>query len=169
MTVYSFRDDHTAHATPGHPERPARLEAIRAALNADAELATLLRLQGRPASRTALERIHPSAYLDLLEAFCERGGGDLDLDTYATASSYRIACEVCGDLLALTDAVLRGDERIRPRKTSRPPRSSHAGDGLLPALKRRHRGTARPGVGRRAGADPRHGRAPRQWHAGSVL
>ena len=109
MTVYSFRDDHTAHATPGHPERPARLEAIRAALNADAELVTLLRLQGRPASRTALERIHPSAYLDLLEAFCERGGGDLDLDTYATASSYRIACEVCGDLLALTDAVLRGE------------------------------------------------------------
>ncbi|GAB5537096.1 MAG: hypothetical protein Rubg2KO_33450 [Rubricoccaceae bacterium] len=109
MTVYSFRDDHAAHADPGHPERPARLDAIGAAIDADAELANLLRLQGQPASRLALERIHPSAYLDLLETFCDRGGGDLDVDTYATASSFRVARASCGDLLAITDAVLRGE------------------------------------------------------------
>ena len=109
MTVYSFRDDHTAHASPGHPERPARLFAIREAIEADAKLASLLRLRGQAASRTALERVHPAPFLDLLETFCDRGGGDLDVDTYATASSYRIALETCGDVLAITDAVMRSE------------------------------------------------------------
>ena len=111
MTVTSFRDDHSLHAAPGHPERPARLAAVRDAIAADAELASLLRLRGQPASREALERVHPPAHLDLLQTFCETGGGDLDVDTYATADSFRIAREACGDLLAITDAVLRGEAR----------------------------------------------------------
>lgn len=109
MTVYSLCDDHAAHAAAGHPERPARLDAVRDAIEADVALAPLLRLHGPHASRTALERIHPPAYLDLLETFCERGGGDLDVDTYATAHSYRLAAKTCGDLLTITDAVLRGE------------------------------------------------------------
>ena len=109
MTVTSLRDDHSLHAAPGHPERPARLVAVRDAIAADAELAALPRLFGQPASREALERVHAPAQLDLLQAFCAAGGGDLDVDTYATADSYRIAREACGDLLAITDAVLRGE------------------------------------------------------------
>ena len=109
MTVFSLRDDHATHAAPGHPERPARLAAVREAIEADAELAALLRVQGPSAPRTALERVHDPAYLDLIETFCDRGGGDLDVDTYATASSFHLACKSCGDLLAITDAVLRGE------------------------------------------------------------
>ena len=109
MTLLSLRDDHAAHASPGHPERPARLDAVRDAIQADAVLSGLLRLQGQPASRQALERVHAPAYLDLTEVFCTSGGGALDVDTYATPDSYRIAREACGDLLAITDAVLRGE------------------------------------------------------------
>ena len=109
MTGLSFRPGHRRHADPGHPERPARLDAVAAALEADAVLRALPRVGGGPASREALERVHLPAYLDVLEAFCTGGGGALDVDTYATADSWRVARQACGDLLALTDAVLDGE------------------------------------------------------------
>ena len=108
MTGYTFRDGHAAHAEPGHPERPARLEAVRERLRRDGGLDGLVRLQGRAAPRAALERVHDPAYLDLLQAFCADGGGALDVDTYATAASWDVASRSCGDLLALVDAVCGG-------------------------------------------------------------
>lgn len=111
MTVYSFRDDHTAHRAAGHPERPARLAAVRERLDADPRLGGLLHLRGQEASREALERVHDPAYLDLLDAFCADGGGLLDVDTYATPASARVAREACGDLLAIVDAVAAGRAR----------------------------------------------------------
>ena len=109
MTALTVLADDARPAQPGHPDRPARMAAIRNALDADPVLAALPRLRGLPASREALERVHDPAYLDLLEAFCERGGGDLDVDTYATPGSLAVVREGCGNLLALVDAVCGGD------------------------------------------------------------
>lgn len=108
MTGFSLRPDHARHAEAGHPERPARLDAVARAIELDAALGTLARVEGEAASRADLERVHLPAYLDVLEAFCARGGGALDVDTYATAASYDVASQACGDLVALTDAVLDG-------------------------------------------------------------
>ena len=44
MTALWVQDDDAAHAQPGHPERPARLAAVRDALAADDGLAALPRL-----------------------------------------------------------------------------------------------------------------------------
>ncbi|WP_420454877.1 histone deacetylase [Rubrivirga sp.] len=109
MTALTLLADDARHAQPGHPERPARLAAIRHAIAADPVLAALPRLSGGPVSRRALERIHDPAYLNLVETFCDRGGGDLDVDTYATPDSLRVATEACGNVLALVDAVCRGE------------------------------------------------------------
>ncbi len=109
MTAVTLLADDARHAQPGHPERPARLAAIRDALAADPVLAALPRLAAESAPRRALERVHDPAYLDLVEAFCADGGGDLDADTYATAGSFRVATEAAGGVLALVDAVCRGE------------------------------------------------------------
>ncbi|MEM1116283.1 MAG: histone deacetylase [Bacteroidota bacterium] len=111
MTTISLQDGHAAHAQPGHPERPARLDAIRTAIETDPVLAALPRLSGFPASVDDLARVHPEAYLDLVETFCATGGGQLDADTYATAASWDVARQACGDLLALVDAVCTGGAR----------------------------------------------------------
>ena len=108
-TAITFRDDHARHAERGHPERPDRLRAVQAALDADPALSGLRRIWGTPASRTALERVHLPAYLDLVETFCATGGGHLDADTYATPASWDVATGTCGDLLALVDAVCEGE------------------------------------------------------------
>ena len=113
MTLYSLRDDHALHAQRGHPERPARLEAVRQRLSADPALApalgaALTQASGALATREQLERVHAPAYLDALAAHCQTGGGMLDVDTYATAHSYRVAGEAAGDVLHLTERVVSG-------------------------------------------------------------
>ena len=109
MTVLAVQADDAAHAQPGHPERPARLAAVRAALDADPVLAALPRVSGAPATRRALERIHAPDYLDLLDRLCETGGGALDVDTYATARSADVARQAAGNLLSVVDAVMTGE------------------------------------------------------------
>ena len=109
MTLYSLRDDDDLHRQRGHPERPARLAAVREQIAADAALRGLVHIERTPAARSTLERVHLPAYLDALEAFCETGGGMLDVDTYATPYSWQVAREAAGDLLAIVDAVCRGE------------------------------------------------------------
>lgn len=106
MTRIAITEGHAAHAQPGHPERPARLDAIVAALEADPVLEAIDRIEGAPASRSDLGRVHSPAYLDALETLSESGGGAIDGDTYMTAASLEVAKQACGNLLALTDIVL---------------------------------------------------------------
>lgn len=109
MTAIALLDDDDGHASPGHPERPARLDAIREAVRADPGLGALPRLDAPPAPREALERVHLPAYLDAVETFCETGGGRLDVDTYATPGSWDVVRRACGAALAATDAVCAGE------------------------------------------------------------
>ena len=109
-----------AHAQPGHPERPARLEAVRAALDADPVLSALPRLDAAAAPRAALERVHPPAFLDRLDALAEAGGGQVDPDTYVTPDSARVARDAVGGTLAAVDAVLDG-AATRGFSVARPP------------------------------------------------
>lgn len=109
MTLYSLRNDHGLHSQRGHPERPARLDAVRLQIEQDPHLTDLVHARGPAATRAQLERVHSPDYLDALETFCETGGGMLDVDTYATSDSWRVACEAAGDLLHLTERVLTGE------------------------------------------------------------
>ncbi len=114
MTVYTLRSDSDAHAEAGHPERPERLAAIRARLDADSVLAAareagrLVRIEGTEASAEALLRVHTPDHVAHLDALAAQGGGHADADTYVTVNSPRIAREACGDLLACVDAVMTG-------------------------------------------------------------
>ena len=70
-------------AGAGHPERPARIEAVLEALRDPARgaAAGIDWIEATPATRAQLERAHPAAYLDALAAMGGRGGGVLDSDT----------------------------------------------------------------------------------------
>src|SRR3954463_12850719 len=46
---------------------------------------------GGPPPGADLERVHPAAYLDSIEAFCVAGGGAIDADTTASAGSWDAA------------------------------------------------------------------------------
>jgi len=106
------------YAGAGHPERPQRIEAVLDVLR-HPDMASLVRLvEGVPAGRAAIERVHPAAYLDSLEAMAARGGGALDADTFLGSFSWESVLASAG--VALT-AVERGLSDGTAFGATRPP------------------------------------------------
>jgi len=58
------------------------------ALRAPALTTSITWVEAAPADRTALERVHPAAYLDALGALAAKGGGAIDPDTYLGPRSW---------------------------------------------------------------------------------
>lgn len=108
------------HQAPGHPERPERLEAAAAGVTDGAATVGLPveRPLVEPADATVLERVHPGAYLDLLEDAARLGGGWIDADTYlgpdsmaaarlAAGATVQAAIAAAGGAAAVAFAVVR--------------------------------------------------------------
>jgi acetoin utilization deacetylase AcuC-like enzyme len=81
---------------PGHPERPARLEAVLHGLRASGLDDALVRFEPQPAPLDAVERVHPGRYRVALEEFSLAGGGSLDGDTVLGEYSYEAAMLAAG-------------------------------------------------------------------------
>lgn len=96
-------------AGPRHPERPERLQAVLSGVQRHGDFDALVPLEPLAATRVALERVHPAAYLDRIEHLCAAGGGRLDPDTYASSGSWRAATLAAGAGLTAIDAMRRGD------------------------------------------------------------
>jgi acetoin utilization deacetylase AcuC-like enzyme len=101
-----------AHLVPaGHPERPARLEAVLKALEDE----ILDRREAPLAAREVIARVHAPAYLDALDdAFPGPGEGlvSLDPDTSASPGSREAALRAAGAVVAAVDAVLDGEGEL---------------------------------------------------------
>lgn len=78
----------------GHPERPARLQAVEEGVRRSG--LDVRRASPRPATRAELERVHAPAYLDAIERFCAAGGGAIDADTSVVEASWAAALAGAG-------------------------------------------------------------------------
>jgi acetoin utilization deacetylase AcuC-like enzyme len=92
----------------GHPERPARLDAVKAGIDRAGLSDALIPLAAREATTAELERVHPAPYLELLEARSRAGGGQLDADTVVSADSWRAAVTAAGTGIAAIEALSTG-------------------------------------------------------------
>lgn len=92
---------------PSHPEQPARLRAVMEGVRALDLGDEVVFTAFDEASMDDLTRVHDPAYLVELEAFCARGGGHLDPDTYARADSWRAARRAAGAGLTALDELER--------------------------------------------------------------
>jgi acetoin utilization deacetylase AcuC-like enzyme len=99
--------DHVAGR--GHPERPARLEAVLAGLRFAGLDEAMIPLEPAPAPRAALERVHPAGYLDALARFGSAGGGRIDDDTGMGPDSFAAAVLAAGAGLSCIAALDRGE------------------------------------------------------------
>jgi acetoin utilization deacetylase AcuC-like enzyme len=96
-----------------HPENPGRLRAVTAALQAapwanQIELRTPTAIASN-ASRltTALHQIHPQPYVEAVKRLADRGGGQIDADTYVSPRSYDVALLAVNAWLDAVDSVLQ--------------------------------------------------------------
>jgi acetoin utilization deacetylase AcuC-like enzyme len=107
-----YDDRYLAHAAPDHVERPARLTAIRQALEKAGLWQKLAPIPARAATDEELLAVHTAAHLAQLRLTAgTKKLVWLDGDTYAVAESWQAAILAAGGVCAATDAVMRGDVR----------------------------------------------------------
>ncbi len=112
-TGFLYDDIYLRHKTgAGHPECPARLEAIVARLKEKELLSQLTKIAPRPATNEWLTSVHKPEYVDRVKQSCEEGLGYVDtMDSPACEDSYETALAATGGLLAAVDAVMDGKVR----------------------------------------------------------
>src|SRR5690606_518563 len=103
VPVFTHPDSIRHDPGPGHPESPARLEAVVQRLTSAAFADIRESPEAAPADLTA---VHDAAYLERLEALAVRGGGSLDVDTVMNADSWRAALRSAGGAVAAVESAL---------------------------------------------------------------
>ena len=99
-------------AGPGHPEQPARYDAVLAALEMAGLRAKMREVPARKIARDDLLLVHTAAYLDLAEREIRAGAEQLSTgDTGVGAHSWDAAMAAAGCALAATEAVVKGDAK----------------------------------------------------------
>ncbi len=91
----------------GHPERPERLAAVRAAFRR-VGVDDSLRLEPRDATLEEMQRVHSPEHLETVRAMAAGGGGRLDPDTAVSPESWDVAIRAAGTGLAAIDALAGG-------------------------------------------------------------
>jgi acetoin utilization deacetylase AcuC-like enzyme len=109
-TVWLRHESSLAHDIPGHPERPDRIRALEAAMARQSWFGASL-LEAPEIAREQLEAVHPASYVSMIEALCANGGGFIDADTAAVASTWEAALRAGGGAVTLVDSLLGGAAR----------------------------------------------------------
>jgi acetoin utilization deacetylase AcuC-like enzyme len=95
------------HDTGAHPENARRLTAIEGALAERGWLGLQL-VEAPVAEHEQLLRVHERGHVDAIEQLSARGGGAIDLDTVASAGSWRAALHAAGGAAHAVDRLLGG-------------------------------------------------------------
>jgi len=108
MTTFLYTHPACLDHDPGrhHPESPARLRAVLAALD-DPEFARLERREAPEAAREDLLRVHPRRHVEgILAAVPQTGQVGIDADTVLSPASGKAALRAAGAVAAAVDAVV---------------------------------------------------------------
>lgn len=110
MTLLYTHEACLAHDPgPHHPESPARLKAVIAALSTP-EFAALSRREAPRADLDDIARVHPREFAArLLAAVPSTGYAAIDADTILSPGSGEAALRAAGAVIAAVDAVIAGD------------------------------------------------------------
>lgn len=113
---------------PSHPERPERMDAVVAAI--EARGSALLHRAPRPAETDELLAVHDRAHVESVQRAAEAGVRRLDPDTYVSPDSHDVALLAAGGSVDLALRIARGETR-RGFAAVRPPGHHAEGDRAM--------------------------------------
>ncbi len=85
----------------GHPERPERIAATLRGVRETG--LPLIEIEAPEIAKDDLTLVHDPDYVDVIEAFCEMGGGALDMDTFVSKETWKAALTSAGAVKAVTE------------------------------------------------------------------
>jgi acetoin utilization deacetylase AcuC-like enzyme len=118
LIIY-YPEGHEAHFSPGHPERPERIEEVVRALEEKGWWEPFPKIVPISIPDPVLWNIHDPGYLFALSQTSNRGGW-LDVDTYLTPASWSLALNTAAGTAAVAEAVWSGSG-MRGFSIARPP------------------------------------------------
>ncbi len=86
-----------------HPERPERITAVLRGIRETG--LPLAEIESPEISKETLALVHDPDYIEVIEAFCETGGGALDMDTFVSKDTWQAALTAAGGVLAVVEAL----------------------------------------------------------------
>ena len=109
-TLYVTHPSALEHAVPtGHPERPARMQAVERALE-DERFAALVRCHAPKAEASVAELVHPAAFVEtIVAASPDEGFFQIDGDTLMSPGSLNTCLHAIGGSNHAVDAVMKGE------------------------------------------------------------
>jgi acetoin utilization deacetylase AcuC-like enzyme len=117
--AYFYPQGHEAHYETGHPERPARVESIRNALQEEGLWEPYSHLDPIQVPEEVYLNVHVPGYLSYLKN-ASQNEQSLDADTYTTRASWDLAKKAAGGACAIAAAVWKGQVQ-RGLALTRPP------------------------------------------------
>jgi acetoin utilization deacetylase AcuC-like enzyme len=108
-TAYVYDPLFLEHNRPGHVENRQRLEATMQVLREQRLLDDLVEVHPTPVPTEHLLEVHDEHYVNLVREVAEKGGGNLDPDTYLNHRSFEVALLAAGGLVNLVEAILGGE------------------------------------------------------------
>ena len=108
-TGYVYDPIYLEHDLRGHPENQQRLQHTLNVLEQHEMLGRLTHISAVPITQERLERVHEPFYIEQVKRVANRGGGNLDMDTYVRPASYDAALVAAGGLVEATRIVLDGE------------------------------------------------------------
>jgi acetoin utilization deacetylase AcuC-like enzyme len=120
--VIVYSPEYDQHQDPLHVENNSRTHSILNALSEESFLDNIPLLKPKKATKEDILRVHSSQHVDFINEFCAKGGGYIDYDTYATASSYDVALLAAGGAITASEAVINGGNNYKwAYSIARPP------------------------------------------------
>ena len=117
--IFYYPEGHQEHFEAGHPERPERVEVIKQAFQAVGLWDESRLISPLDPTIEFISKIHQRKYLDWLQDAC-RSSQHLDMDTYTTPATWKLAQRTVGGGMALAKAVWQRDAK-RGFALCRPP------------------------------------------------
>ncbi|MBV1767923.1 MAG: histone deacetylase, partial [Methanobacterium sp.] len=117
MIIHS--PDYELHQDPYHIENKDRTKSIMQNLYDKNFLNHLNVSNPEKSSKKDLLRVHSPGHVNHIQEFCEKGGGYLDYDTYASPQSYQVALLAGGGAIMAAEKVILGEKWAY--SVSRPP------------------------------------------------